>query len=172
MSTHSESRDSESLHLDQSCSYPEYSENRGSFTGEWEERLRSGTEHSPSNNCCCSIVWGNSPGSVAWSCQHSPQKCPQKPVIARRSSANKSRLQNVPARDKYLAVPMAHGAIHSLYPNISISANNFSWKKWVIHKYISFQERKDLTHSIPWLNFSSHYWIIKSRSCPGNLLTL
>lgn len=136
-------------------------------------RERRGTGHSPSYNCCCRIVWRNSLDSVAWSCQISPQKwpLPWKPVIA-RSSAGKSRLQIVPAQDRKFAVPMAHGAVHSLCPNISISANNFSWRKWVIRKYISFQERKDLTHSITWLNFSSHYWIIKSRSCPGNLLAL
>lgn len=46
----------------------------------------------------------------------------------------------MPAQDRKFVVPVALGAIHSLYPNISISANNFSWRKGVIHKYISFQE--------------------------------
>lgn len=140
----SESRDSESLHPNRSCNFPGQRENRGSFTGKREERERGGTECSSSYNYCWRTVWRNSLDAVAWSCQLSPQKWPlsQKPAMACGSSAGKGRLQIVPAQDRKFAVPKAHRAVHSLYPNTSISANNFSGGKWVIHKYISSQEKK------------------------------
>lgn len=89
-------------------------------------------------------VLKNSLDAVAWSCQLSPQEWPQsqKPVMARGSSADKGRLQILPAQDRKFAVPQAHRAVHSLYPDISTSANNFSWRKWVIHNCILFQEKK------------------------------
>lgn len=112
-------------------------------------RKRRGTECSSSYNYCWRTVWRNSLDAVAWSCQLSPQKWPlsQKPAMAHGSSAGKGRLQIMPAQDRKFAVPKAHRAVHSLYPNISISANNFSWGKWVIHKYISSQEKK-ISHTL------------------------
>lgn len=104
---------------------------------------RRGTECSSSYNCCWRIVWRNSLDSVAWSCQLSPQKwlLSQKPAMAPGSPADKGRLQILSAQDRKSAMLQPHRAVHSLYPNISISANNFSWGKWVIHNYISFQEK-------------------------------